>query len=244
MKKLLFRYLSVPPIQYYKFFKARYHRLKSKGLIREYLNKHKNPKLNIGCGANIQEGWLNTDIYPQSIDAGPVVYLNATIKFPFKDNTFENIYSEHIFEHLHFKDSCKMLDECYRVLKPGGTMRLVVPHLDFLLGLHDHPDKRIHKEYIDFSMQHYCKDVFEVLGHNEFSNIFVINNFYRDWGHQVIHNFGSLKLLVEHFQFKNVEQKEVGKSSIAALKDLDGHGRGYYPNEFYTFQSLAIEAQK
>ena len=46
---------------------------------------------------------------------------------PFKDNTFDEIYSSHLIEHL--PHPLKFLKECHRVLKPGGTLRLWCPNI-------------------------------------------------------------------------------------------------------------------
>lgn len=200
--------------------------------------------LNIGTGGNVIKGWLNTDLYPRKSDVAEVVYLDASIKFPFNDNTFEHIYSEHIFEHLNFQDSCNMLSECYRVLKPNGIMRLALPHFDFLKGLYENPESTINKGYIDFSKKYFIPEFSKVFCESDHYNIYVINNFYRDWGHQVIHSFDTLKELLEKFRFKSVVRKEVGESDIASLQGIDGNGRPEYPTEFYTVETLIIEARK
>src|SRR5919202_1662471 len=44
---------------------------------------------------------------------------------PFDDNSFDVVYSNQVFEHVRFLD--KMLSECARVLKPGGTLLATFP---------------------------------------------------------------------------------------------------------------------
>ncbi len=244
MKKLLLKFLKTAPFEYYQYLKTRVKRSRSGRLIRTYLKNSENPKLNIGSGRNVLQGWLNTDRYPPNTKTEEVVYLDASIRFPFEDDTFEFIYSEHIFEHLEFKDSCNMLAECYRVLKPGGTMRMAIPHIGFLQDLYHNPEAPVLKDYISYSMKDACPEVHAVLGENEHSNIFVINNFYRDWGHQVIHSYGSLRDLIGKFGFNPILQKEVGESEFPELTKLEGNGRGEYPREFYDVQTLVVEAKK
>lgn len=241
MKKMLVDLLKVAPFTHYQNAKTRIKRAQSKGRIQAYLKTAENPMLNIGTGVNVLQGWLNTDLYPQKPE---VVYLDASIRFPFPDNTFEHIYSEHIFEHLYFEDSCTMLSECYRVLRPGGVMRLALPHIGFLQGLYDHPEDTVNKDYIAFAKKYFIPEYTRVVGESNHYNIYVINNFYRNWGHQVIHSFETLKELVERFQFEQVERKRVKESDIPALQGLDGNGRAEYPPEFYNVQTLIIEARK
>lgn len=241
MKKKMIDLLKIAPFTYYQNAKTRVKRAKSKRLIRSYLKQADRPMLNIGTGVNVLKGWLNTDLYPQKPE---VVYLDASIKFPFEDNTFDHIYSEHIFEHLYFEDSCNMLAECYRVLKPNGVMRLALPHIGFLQGLYNNQEDKVNKAYIEFAKKYFIPEQTKVVGDSDHYNIYVINNFYRNWGHQVIHSYETLKELVEKFQFQQVERKEVGESDLADLQGLDGNGRAEYPPEFYKVQTLIIEARK
>jgi len=48
----------------------------------------------------------------------------------FKQNYFDHIFSEHFFEHLFLDESIELFREIYRILKPKGVMRTVVPDAD------------------------------------------------------------------------------------------------------------------
>lgn len=244
MKKLLIQFLNTEPFAYYKYIKTRIKKSRSKGLIKKYLAQTEKPMLNIGTGENLLKGWLNTDLYPKRSKISEIVYLDATIRFPFEDNSLDFIYSEHIFEHLDFRNSCKMLSECYRVLKPEGVMRMAIPYVDFLIDIYNNPKDPINSDYIKLSMKHFTPEITEVIGESEHSNIWVINNFYRDWGHEMIHSLGSLTHLLEKFEFKEVLNKEIGQSDFPELQDLEGNGRGEYPRALYDIQTLVVEAKK
>jgi predicted SAM-dependent methyltransferase len=80
-----------------------------------------------GCG-----GWLNTDYEPEL----PIVmHLDASQRFPFREATFDYIFSEHVIEHISYWDGMKMLAECFRVLKGSGKVRISTPDLAFLVDL-------------------------------------------------------------------------------------------------------------
>lgn len=85
--------------------------------------------LNIGCGANWTS--LNTislDFDPATCDVG--LDLNTADRLPFPSSRFQGIYSSHCFEHLQEAKVNLWLNECYRVLEPGGIIRLSLPDIE------------------------------------------------------------------------------------------------------------------
>jgi len=79
--------------------------------------------LNVGCGDLIRPGWTNIDFEPRP----GAFYFNALNPLPINDQTIARINAEHFLEHLEYDDAVRFLNECYRVLTIGGTMRIVVP---------------------------------------------------------------------------------------------------------------------
>jgi predicted SAM-dependent methyltransferase len=222
------------------YVKQNLNKAKAPKIIDNYLKSCKQPKLQIGCGHKLAEGWLNTDLTP--LYPG-VAFLDASKKFPFKDNSFDFIFSEHTFEHLKFRDSCNMISECYRVLKPNGVLRLAMPHADFLFKLYQDPELSIHKDYTHWAINKFCGDVVHLLSNNYHPEVYVINNFYRDWGHQMIHKYDSLEKLLQKFNFSNIKRKEVGVSDFEELSNMEKHGE-VTSNEFNKLETLVIEAKK
>jgi SAM-dependent methyltransferase len=111
-------------------------------------------KLNLGCGLNAPEGWLNVDgsfqvgfarrprlkkllvrlgVYPRSQAAirwpANIMRLDLRQPLPFKNGRFSAVYSSHTIEHLFYDDAVVLIAECCRVLKSGGVCRIVVPDL-------------------------------------------------------------------------------------------------------------------
>lgn len=238
MKENLIKILS-PALYKLKIFKAKN---RSEKLISFYFRDNSSPKLQIGCGLNLKKGWLNTDINPSTKE---VVYLDATKKFPFEDNTFEFIFSEHVFEHLYFKDSCNMISECYRVLKPNGVLRIAVPKIDFLFEILSNPELPLHKEYTKWHCDKYYTDVAEFFKNEKNANleVYVINNFFKDWGHQVLHNFESIKKLLTMLKFTDVKNMTVGISEYKELSNIEQHHH-IIPEKFNKLETLVIEAKK
>jgi predicted SAM-dependent methyltransferase len=79
--------------------------------------------IEIGSGPKKgQNGWLTLDIKD-----GCDIQLNLLEKFPFPDNSVDFVYSSHFLEHFHTSEIKNILNECYRVLKPGGKISTCVP---------------------------------------------------------------------------------------------------------------------
>ena len=55
-------------------------------------------------------------------------------KLPFPDRSVDYVYTSHVLEHLAAADAPKLIEEVFRVLKPGGMVRLVVPDLAYVRG--------------------------------------------------------------------------------------------------------------
>ena len=93
----------------------------SMNMINKYLQSHSVRKLQLAAGGNLLEGWLNTDAFMLTSYFSPInknlIYLDVTKPFPFEDNTFDYIYSEHLIEHLTYEQGLFMMQECFRVLK-------------------------------------------------------------------------------------------------------------------------------
>jgi hypothetical protein len=92
--------------------------------VRRSLASQKGCRVNIGCGKNPIQGWINLDVvsYPG------VYFWDCRSGLPFSDAAVTAIYSEHFFEHLDAEtEAPAFLRECLRCLQSQGVMRLVVP---------------------------------------------------------------------------------------------------------------------
>lgn len=100
---------------------APYRYIYSKNKLRTLL-KADEIKLDIGSGEK-REGWITVDI---NFDCD--LSWNLMWGFPFKDQSVDQIYSSHFFEHFSYRQLKFLLSECHRVLKPGGEIWVSVPN--------------------------------------------------------------------------------------------------------------------
>ncbi len=91
-------------------------------------NRFENALVNIGCGPKYIEGMVNVD---GNIFQRKDLWLDVTLGMPFLNHSIRGIYASHVMEHFRIKAVRKLLSEFHRVMKPGGTVRLVVPSLEY-----------------------------------------------------------------------------------------------------------------
>ncbi len=89
--------------------------------------------INLGCGKRHHPSWLNLDFKSDNPD---VIAHDLTQGIPFDAKSFRVAYHSHLLEHFSKDSAPHFLAECYRVLKPGGIIRVVVPDLETIARLY------------------------------------------------------------------------------------------------------------
>lgn len=89
--------------------------------------------LNLGCGSRFHKDWVNLDKHPINPH---IQKYDIQHGIPFPDNSFDVIYHSHLLEHLLRENALAFTNECFRVLKPGGVLRVVVPDLEQISRLY------------------------------------------------------------------------------------------------------------
>ena len=170
---------------------ANINRLFSKKRIKKYFNKNKSIKIQFGSGDKKLYGFLNTDILGE-------IPINITKKLPFKDNSVDLIYSNHVIEHIYYKQFRRFLEESFRCLKKGGMHIISTPSITKLmksLYLNKKTKRKLIKFYgkekgygsarVINSLMHMCfmhkfiydLEIIQILGKKVgFSKIFSVNN--------------------------------------------------------------------
>jgi SAM-dependent methyltransferase len=83
--------------------------------------------LNFGCGHTFHRDWINIDLVSTSPE---VREYDIRKNFPYPNGYFDACYSSHTIEHMKKEEASNIINECYRVLKPQGILRIVVPDLE------------------------------------------------------------------------------------------------------------------
>lgn len=198
-----------------------------------YLQNHEIRKLHLGCGYNELEGWLNTDLKPTS---DKIAHLNATLPFPFSDGQFDYVFSEHMIEHITYPQGSRMLAECFRVLRPGGKIRVSTPDLQFVIDLHREDRNDLQERYLRFATERYLDSPPSA------ESAFVINHFVRAWHHEFIYDKKTLRMSLGNAGFTDLQECGLNESEDEALRVLEHEAR--LPEGLLRLQTMTFEGTK
>ncbi|MGP0098980.1 MAG: class I SAM-dependent methyltransferase [Terriglobales bacterium] len=194
-------------------------------------------KLNIGCGTAGLEGWVNIDNSPSillsRLPLGRRIFklpdwpsgvrrVDVRKRIPFPDSSVSCIYSSHTFEHFTYEESLAVSRECFRVLKPGGILRIVVPDLEILV-------------------RDYLSDTANPMASHRFISRLLLTANFRDIVHAGAHHkqmFDSRSLLhmLREAGFAAPEFSAFGSSRIAEIDEIELESR--------RSESLYVEATR
>ncbi len=164
-------------------------------------------KIHLGCGHNLLEGWINVDNWPIPPKPGIIFVKHdlATGLGCFKTGAAHFIFTEHFLEHLTREQGLVLLEDCRRVLRPGGVIRVVVPDLAYLIS------KYLAKDLNwggagGWEPQTPCR---------------MVNQSMRAWGHQFIYDHDELVSLFRDAGFKALEFPKWRESLHPELASLE-----------------------
>jgi SAM-dependent methyltransferase len=80
-------------------------------------------RLNLGCGLDTREGWVNLD--SAALPGVDVVHDLSVLPLPFEDERFSEVLCQDVLEHV---DYVAVLRELHRVTRRGGRVLIRSPH--------------------------------------------------------------------------------------------------------------------
>jgi predicted SAM-dependent methyltransferase len=160
-------------------------------------------KLNVGSGKLRFEGWVNLDlaVIPGITD----IQWDATQPFPFSDGSCAVIYNEHFLEHITVPQAISFLQECRRLLIPGGTLRIAMPSLEDILH-HYYSETWKEQDWLTWEEHQGIQTRAEM-----------VNVSMRWWGHQWIYDREELHRRLKEAGFTHILDAEWGRSDHPEL---------------------------
>lgn len=164
-------------------------------------------KINLGSGHWKLDGWVNVDIDQES---KPEVLANLAKRLPFRDGVAWLMHTEDFIDQLELEQAKQFLDECYRILMPGGVIRVLTPDLQKLTKLYeDNPDELVRMWQDNVPVQLLLASAGEVL-----------NRGMRFAGHRFLYDPATLSMLADRCGF-DARQVGFNQSAVPQLLNTD-----------------------
>jgi len=166
-------------------------------------------KLNIGCGALRLDGWVNIDLVGLPVD----IAWDIRRPLPFADNSVDVVFHEHVMEHVCGYDGYMMAKDSYRILKPGGVLRIVMPDA---------------RKYIDSYINPTSSN--NILRQGHLPPMLGLQDEFYGFNHRAMYDYETVELFLRTAGFGKVESSSFGKSRIDPPPDCDWRVK----DSFYT----------
>lgn len=166
-------------------------------------------KIHIGCGSKVQEGWLNLDY--QRGD----VYCDLSYSIPLADSSATHIFHEHFLEHLEYPDEAeRFLNECYRILKPSGLMRIGVPDTEYIIRSYFMKDEEVFSECREKWHPAWCTTMIESINYH----------FRQDGQHKFAYDYETLEKVLSRTGFGYIEKVDFNQAPGFDIDSRDDAG--------------------
>jgi predicted SAM-dependent methyltransferase len=200
--------------------------------------------LNIGGGPGIKvEGWKILDYSRIKWGEGKKFYdINKDIRkgIPLFDSSCNYIYCSHFLEHLNWYEGRKFLEECYRVLVPGGKIRILVPNGDFFIKKFIERDEKFFNTP-ERCFNHWLGNITDTFLWNLFgAYVYKKRGFDR---HAMLYNYENLSYRLKNLGFKNIALSGFNKSKESVF----ANEAKFFPKELirhFGENNLIAEAEK
>jgi len=203
---------------------------RSKNKILNQFKGQKNLKVNVGCGESGKPGWTNIDGFHT---VNVAARWDCRTSLPFENESADAIFTEHFFEHIDYDaEAPLLLKDFYRVLKKGGTVRIIVPDAEkFARGYVSEgwaeltATRPLEEGNIDAYSKYKYKTKMELVNHI----------FRQHYQHKYAYDFDTLKMLLQEAGFNNIVKSGFNSSKFPVF-NIDMEVRRH--------ESLYVDAQK
>jgi predicted SAM-dependent methyltransferase len=153
--------------------------------------------LNLGCGHSAHPDFINLDwAWKRQID----ICWDLAKELPLEDASLSGIYSEHCLEHLPLPVIDRVLADCYRILKPGGVLRIVVPDGEMYLTGYSARHNGDSAATLPFADGENYRGFY--------TPMLSVNRIFEDFGHKFIFDLETMRSLLELNGFADITRTD------------------------------------
>ena len=180
--------------------------------------------LHVGAGNASIDGWLNTDILP------PHLYMDMSQRLPIRDNSVAYIFGEHVIVYISRQAALEFFKESFRVLKPGGVLRIVTADIEALSRTYiDDPESaNLLNERNRGRGYQYTSYPIDILNKQFFED----NNLKVGIRLHCEYDFQTLEQMFIIAGFGDIVRCKIGESRHAALSGIEQHDVGSIADKF------------
>lgn len=175
----------------------------------ELLKGRRKVMLNVGCGTDYKEGWINID--NNSDNNIEKLDLNWDLRnpLPLEENSVDFIFHEHFMEHLTPEEGIRATQDFMRVLKPGGVLRIATPDLEQVV--HKYLNVPLEK---DETLKTFNLDFIKTKAER-------MNISFSWWGHRWIYDWEELERRLKEAGCRNIKRCDLRESQYDELRNLE-----------------------
>ena len=181
-------------------------------------------RVNVACGPQVLPGFINLDLHRTHPE---IMAWDSRRSLPLADGSARGIRVEQFVEHLEAREEVPLfLHDCYRALRGGGVLRIIVPDAERYLHAYCRGDLSGFREL----------DVPDPFPDDLPTRMDVVNHVFHQWHeHRWAYDFETLAQRLHSAGFITVERSAYHRSRDPVLaNDRDVHAR----------YSLYVEAVK
>lgn len=198
-------------------------------------------KFHLGCGTIFIPNYLNIGWWPHlgesTLYSNPNGVLNTYLYnhdlvkgIPAADNSLEVVYHSHLLEHLTNVEGVDFIAACYRVLQPGGILRILVPDLELWSKKYIDGDQFFFDEYLRVGLAN-NKELYPTNGA-------IFMGMLHNHGHKMGYDFETLTGILERAGFHRIRRTMVQDSDLPDIVEVEP----YFPLK--ALESLCLECYK
>jgi predicted SAM-dependent methyltransferase len=179
----------------------------TKRYIKHLLKNQREIFLEFGSGNKKGAGgWVTIDL-----ESDCDIYWDLRKGMPFPDASIAKLYSSHFLEHLTFKEGQQFLDECLRVLTPGGTFSICVPNARLYFEAYQKPEPLIDSRFFGHKPAYNNTTIIDFINYTA----------YMDGHHKYMFDEENLIYILESKGFRNVRLRQFESSLDLEARDFE-----------------------